>query len=167
VDVIVEAGDWAGKAVLTRLARKAIAAAARLADPGIAPDAELAVIFTDDRHIRGLNRRFRRKDKPTNVLSFPAAPAKNGRLGPLLGDIVLGHETVAREAEDAGLEIAAHATHLIVHGFLHLVGYDHMAGGEAVVMERLETAILQSIGVADPYERAPRGPARRQPKSER
>ena len=109
------------------------------------------MVFTDDAHIHRLNRHFRDKDKPTNVLSFPAGPPIGGRFGPLLGDIVLARETIAREAEGQGLTIDDHLTHLIVHGFLHLVGYDHVEDADAAVMERLETAILASLGIADPY----------------
>ena len=118
----------------------------------IDPGAELTVIFTDDAHIRVLNRRFRGKDKPTNVLSFPAArPPKARSFGPHLGDIVLGFQTVASEAENGGLVLEDHLTHLIVHGLLHLLGYDHDTDAKAVMMERLETAILASLGIADPY----------------
>ena len=101
--------------------------------------------------MRRLNRDYRGKDKPTNVLSFPRRRLLAGRLGPLLGDIVLAAETVAREAEDEGLALDDHLTHLIVHGFLHLLGYDHEDEAEAAVMEGLETAILGGLGIADPY----------------
>ena len=127
-------------------------AAAQAADlPDIADDAEVSMVFTDDARIQVLNRQYRGKDRPTNVLSFPAAPLVPGRLGPPLGDIVLARETIALESEAQGLDFADHLTHLIVHGFLHLLGYDHEAHGEAVVMERLETAILGRLGIADPY----------------
>jgi probable rRNA maturation factor len=119
--------------------------------PEIAEDAEVSLVFTDDSSVRLLNRQYRGQDRPTNVLSFPAAPLASGRLGPPLGDIVLARETIASECEAQGLDFADHLTHLIVHGFLHLLGYDHEADGEAVVMERLETAILGRLGIADPY----------------
>ncbi len=145
IDIVVEAGTWPKKPALKALAARAIAAAAAFikAPPG----AELAITFTDDAHIRILNRQFRKKDRPTNVLSFPAGPPGSA----LLGDIILGHDTVAREAEDAGLAFDDHLIHLIVHGFLHLLGHDHEIDSEALVMERLETSILGGIGIADPY----------------
>lgn len=145
VDLIVEAGAWPRKAALKALASRAIAAAAAAVE--VPPEAELAITFTDDAHVRVLNRQFRKKDKPTNVLSFPAGPPGSA----LLGDIVLGHETVAEEAENQGLALGDHVIHLIVHGFLHLLGYDHVIETEALAMERLETAILRSIGIADPH----------------
>ena len=151
VDVIVEAGDWPSRARLRRLAGAAVAAAAGATAERIADGAEVSVVFTDDARMRGLNRTYRRKDRPTNVLSFPAGPPVQGRHGPLLGDLFLGAETVAAEAEAQGLTLADHLTHLIVHGFLHLLGHDHMADDEAEVMEALETAILGTMGIADPY----------------
>ena len=152
IDVVVEAGDWPGKAAL-----EALASARRrphLPMPCVASlphRRKSSVIFTDDAHIRRLNRRFRKKDKPTNVLSFPAGPPVGGRFGPLLGDIVLASETIAREAEAQGLTIGDHLAHLVVHGFLHLVGHDHVEDADAAAMEKLETAILVTLGVADPY----------------
>ncbi len=119
--------------------------------PPLAADAEVSLVFTDDARVRVLNRQYRGKDKPTNVLSFPAAPLYSGRLGPLLGDIVMARETIVAESATQGLDFADHLTHLIIHGFLHLVGYDHETDGEAAVMERLETAILARLGIADPY----------------
>jgi probable rRNA maturation factor len=109
------------------------------------------VVFTDDARVRVLNARYRGKDSSTNVLSFPAPAAIKGRLGPMLGDVVLAAETVAREAVEQGLALDAHLTHLLVHGFLHLAGYDHEDEAEATVMETLETAILGRLGIADPY----------------
>lgn len=150
-DILIEAGDWPEEAGLRRMVDDALATSlARLA-PSLAPGAELSVVFTDDAHMRNLNRRHRGKDSSTNVLSFPQARAAAGALGPLLGDIVLAAETVRNEAEDAGLAISAHLTHLIVHGFLHLLGYDHETDGDAGVMEGHETAILSALGIADPY----------------
>ncbi|MCP4385504.1 MAG: rRNA maturation RNase YbeY [Hyphomicrobiales bacterium] len=126
------------------------AAAGRTAER-LAADAEVAVLFTDDAAARDLNRRFRGLDKATNVLSFPAGPPVAGRSGPLLGDVVLAYETVQREAGGLGLGLEAHVTHLIVHGFLHLIGYDHETDKQAVAMERLETSIMRDLGLADPY----------------
>jgi probable rRNA maturation factor len=108
-------------------------------------------VFTDDASVRVLNRQYRGQDRATNVLSFPAAPLHPGRLGPLLGDIVMARETIAAESAAAGLDFADHLTHLMIHGFLHLVGHDHESDDEAAIMERLETAILGRLGIADPY----------------
>jgi probable rRNA maturation factor len=115
-------------------------------------EAEVSVLFTDDTRIRVLNRQFRGRDRPTNVLSFPAAPMNPGRLGPALGDLALALETVTGEATSLGLTLNNHVTHLIIHGFLHLLGFDHEVESEAVAMERLEAAILARLGIADPYE---------------
>jgi len=155
VDTIVEAGDWAGKTEnrtrLEQLAEGAVAGAIARTEPLIAPAAEVAIVFSDDAHIRALNRRFREKDAPTNVLSFPAGPPVAGRYGPLLGDVVLAFETVAAEAAEKGVPFDDYVSHMIVHGFLHLLGYDHETDEEAVVMEGLETAIMKDLGIADPY----------------
>jgi probable rRNA maturation factor len=148
----MEGGDWPPEAELQALVDRAIAACAAAGDlPPIAEEAEVSLVFSDDAHIRDLNRQYRGKDSPTNVLSFPAAPQIPGRFGPLLGDIVLARETVVAEAATAGLTVADHLTHLIVHGFLHLLGHDHEKDDEAAVMESLETAILDRLGIADPY----------------
>jgi len=119
--------------------------------PPLAADCELSLVFTDDAHVRRLNRDFRKKDSPTNVLSFPAPAGADGRLGPILGDVVLARETVVREADAEGLTMEAHLAHLILHGFLHILGYDHADEAEATAMERLETAVLGGLGIADPY----------------
>ena len=113
---------------------------------------ELSVVFSDDTHIRRLNAGWRDRDKPTNVLSFPAFPVKPGeKLPPMLGDIVLASETVAREAELEGKPLDHHITHLVVHGVLHLLGHDHESDADADCMEALETRILADLGVPDPY----------------
>lgn len=120
---------------------------------------EISLVFTDDAEQRSLNRDYRMKDRPTNVLSFPSmddggmndrGPAAAGQPR-LLGDVVLARETVAREARAQGKSMAAHTTHLLVHGTLHLLGYDHQEPAEASEMEALETAILAGLGIADPY----------------
>jgi probable rRNA maturation factor len=113
---------------------------------------EISLVFTGDDDIRTINEAWRDQDKPTNVLSFPAFPLQpGGRPGPMLGDIVLAEETLRREALDLGIAFDDHLTHLLVHGFLHLFGYDHMTDEEAAVMEGLETRILAELGLADPY----------------
>jgi probable rRNA maturation factor len=155
IDILVEAGTWPSPRKLRVLARRSLAPAVQRVRRKLPGDAELSLVFTDDAHIRVLNKRHRKKDKATNVLSFPA-PSGRGAFGPMLGDIVFASETVTREAERDGISLEDHLTHLIVHGFLHLLGYDHENGRDATVMEGLETAILAHIGIADPYgERAP------------
>jgi probable rRNA maturation factor len=131
-------------------------------------EGELAIVLTDDKAIRALNRDWRRKDAATNVLSFPAKnpvkkptmkPTKNPSRKPratrgtphLLGDIVIAYETTEREARAEHKPFAHHLAHLAVHGFLHLVGYDHAADDEANAMEGLETAILARLDVPNPY----------------
>jgi probable rRNA maturation factor len=119
---------------------------------------EIAVKLTSDAEVHGLNRAYRDKDRPTNVLSFPmvqddllqaTANTDDGEV--LLGDIVLAEGVCAAEAEDKGISVVDHATHLIVHGTFHLLGYDHMDDNEAEAMEALEIAALASLGLADPY----------------
>lgn len=113
---------------------------------------ELSLLFTDDASIRKINAEWRSQDKPTNVLSFPAFPLQPGGMpGPMLGDIIFAYETVAREAAELEKPFEAHLSHLLVHGFLHLFGYDHMNDEEATIMEGLETRILLGLGLSDPY----------------
>ncbi|ABF53868.1 rRNA maturation RNase YbeY [Sphingopyxis alaskensis] len=151
-----DALDWAARAAEAVAAAFAITPFAALADA--APLVEVAVRLTDDAEVHTLNRDFRGRDKPTNVLSFPQvqndlleslANSDDGEI--LLGDIVLARETCAREADEKGVSLAAHATHLIVHGALHLVGYDHMDDVSAAAMEALEVKALASLGIANPY----------------
>ncbi len=112
---------------------------------------EVSVVLTDDAAIRRLNRDWRHIDKPTNVLSFPAAVLENGAPEPLLGDIVIAYETVARESAEEHKPFLHHLAHLAVHGFLHLMGYDHETDSQADAMEGLERDILAGLGIADPY----------------
>ena len=151
IDVAVEAGAWADESALQALAEQAVkAVVARL---GLADAAsELSIVFTDDSSIQTLNAEWRDKDKPTNVLSFPAFEIKPGDTpGPMLGDIVIAHETVKSEAELEGKSFDDHLRHLIVHGFLHLLGYDHEKDTDAEEMEAVERVILADMGVSDPY----------------
>lgn len=154
--VAVEAGVWPAKAKLRALARRAIGAAEKaLAADGEAlppenPDRELSVLFTDDARIHELNRKWRGKDKATNVLSFPQAG------GLLLGDVILSAETLQREAALADKPLEDHMAHLLIHGYLHLLGYDHEAVDDAEKMERLERVALKSLGISDPYATLPR-----------
>jgi probable rRNA maturation factor len=131
-------------------ADEAVRAAMRLAKPRVSGPAELSIVLTDDAEQRELNRDWRGIDKSTNVLSFPQIEPFAPVFG-LLGDIILARETVEREAVEQGVPFSDHFTHLVVHGFLHVLGYDHIEDADALVMEGLETQILASLGVADPY----------------
>jgi probable rRNA maturation factor len=131
-------------------AEEAVRAALAQSKAKITGAAELSIVLTDDAEQQMLNRDWRGIDKPTNVLSFPQIEPF-GAVSGLLGDIILARETLVREAEAQGVSFADHFTHLVVHGFLHLLGYDHMDDDEALAMEGLETQILASLGVADPY----------------
>lgn len=154
LDISVEAGDWPPLAELEAVCRRATdAAMAELARPLPPMGSELSVLFTDDSHIRALNAEWRGKDKATNVLSFPAfAPRLEGPVPPLLGDIVLAAETVKREAEAEKKPFQNHLAHLVLHGFLHLLGYDHETDGEAEEMESMERRVLARLAIPDPYE---------------
>lgn len=113
---------------------------------------ELSVVLTSDAAIRKLNRDWRGKDKPTNVLSFPATEGDDLRPGDLiLGDVVVAYGTVAKEAKEADKSLKDHLSHMVVHGVLHLLGYDHETVPDAETMESLETKILSQLGVSDPY----------------
>ncbi|PSH68295.1 rRNA maturation RNase YbeY [Phyllobacterium brassicacearum] len=152
IDVLVETDGWAEETALHDLSTRAIAAAWQELHEGEQPESELSLVFTDDAAIRELNNDWRDKDKPTNVLSFPAFNLKPGQKpGPMLGDIVIARETVAREALDEQKPFDDHLTHLVVHGFLHLLGYDHLTDAEAEEMEGLERKILARIAIPDPY----------------
>lgn len=114
------------------------------------PQCELSLVFVDDQAIRALNEVHRGKDKATNVLSFPIDEAADP-FGPMLGDIVFAYETVDREAAALDLAFSAHLSHLCIHGFLHLLGYDHIEEDEAEKMESVEVAILSNLGLENPY----------------
>ena len=150
LDIMVEAGDWSRLEGAEDLAQRAAEAAVIVAEE-TEEDFEVSVMLTDDAHIRELNRTWRQKDKPTNVLSFPA-PDQPGAEGPRhLGDIALAYETLVRESEEESKALADHFAHLIVHGILHLLGYDHEDEEEAEDMEALEVKALATLGIADPY----------------
>jgi probable rRNA maturation factor len=150
IDISVEAGNWPDGAALTRLVDRAVSAV--LAETAVAGRSELGIVFSDDAHIRSLNAGWRGKDMPTNVLSFPAFPlARGGPLPPMLGDIVLAAETVAREAALEDKPAENHITHLVIHGLLHLLGYDHETDADAEEMEAIERAALARLAIPDPY----------------
>ncbi len=146
------AGQWEA------LAERACAAT-QAVEPALAnPRLVVSLLFTSDEEVHALNREWRERDKPTNVLSFPMlARADLVHLDPegppeMLGDIALAHGTCAREAAEKGVSLEDHATHLIIHGLLHLAGHDHVeSDAEAEAMEKLEIAALAKLGIADPY----------------
>ena len=147
VDVLIESPLWEKEPRAAETIERAIGAAAEAID---APLGEVVVMLADDETIRGLNRDWRKIDKPTNVLSFPAG--KTPGIEPaMLGDIVIAYETLTRECEDEDRVFLNHLAHLAVHGFLHLMGYDHQSDSEAEAMEQLETAILARLDMPDPY----------------
>ncbi|HRE45005.1 MAG TPA: rRNA maturation RNase YbeY [Terricaulis sp.] len=140
IDFILEADPWAGY-------EDALARALQLAAQAEEEAGSVAVLLADDAAIAALNQQFRDKPGPTNVLSFPPAAGEAG----FLGDIALAAETIAREAENQGKSFVHHASHLVVHGFLHLLGYDHLEPEDAERMEARERAILAELGIEDPY----------------
>lgn len=147
-----EAHDW--QSFASRAASAAAGVAPELGNPRL----QASLLFADDAEVQALNRQWRGKDQPTNVLSFPMLTRADlldlAADGPpqLLGDIALAYETCVREAAAKGLPVTAHATHLIVHGLLHLAGHDHVtSASDAEAMEALEIKALASLGLADPY----------------
>ena len=162
LEIAVRSARWRKRRGAQSVVRKAVLAAAKAASK--AP-AELAIVLSDDSAIKTLNRDWRGKNTATNVLSFPAAPARTSTQAakssrkfrqpiPYIGDIVIAYQTTAREAEAEGKPFSHHLAHLAVHGFLHLLGYDHETDRDAEEMEDLERRILRRLAVPDPY--APR-----------
>jgi probable rRNA maturation factor len=147
VEIAIEAGDWKTLSHPADTVRRAAAAA--LASAGL-HDGEVGILLTDDAHVRALNRKWRAKDEPTNVLSFLSPFSEPGEPR-FLGDVVLACETVIREAAAEGKSADHHLAHLVVHGVLHLLGRDHASDGEAEAMERQEREALAAVGVPDPY----------------
>ena len=153
-EVLVVADCWQSEPRAEAVIQRAIAAAAEAVDDDVA-DAELAVMLTDDAGIRTLNANWRGIDKPTNVLSFPAlqpeGPQTDDDPPRMLGDIAIAYETMRKEAGDERKPFDHHLSHLAVHGFLHLIGYDHETDDDAETMEALEQEILAQLGIPDPY----------------
>ena len=147
VDFDAPSPQWQTLAGAEDAVRAAIAAAAELAPSG----GEMSVVLTDDAAVKELTRAWRGIDKPPNVLSFPASAPKGPGLPLLLGDVIVAYETLAREARDEDKPVLHHLAHLVVHGYLHLLGYDHQTDSEADAMEGLERQILARLKIADPY----------------
>lgn len=150
-DMAINAEGWQNEETLRRLVDSVMQAT--LQELGFDKiDSELSLVFTNDADIREINGKWRHIDKPTNVLSFPAFALQPGQEpGEILGDIVIARETVAREAAEEHKSFDDHLSHLVVHGLLHLMGYDHQNDEEAEQMETLERKILASLGISDPY----------------
>lgn len=150
-DVAINADGWQSEHSLRMLVDRVLEATLHVLEFDDV-DSELSLVFTDDANIRTINSKWRHIDKATNVLSFPAFSIQPGqRPGPILGDIVIARETVQREAQEENKSFDDHLSHLIVHGLLHLTGYDHQNDEEAKQMESLERKILASLGISDPY----------------
>ena len=144
IDVLVDSEHWQGVGAAKSVVRRAVMKAAAVLSTS---PTELAIVLTDDSTMRMLNCNWRGVDAATNVLSFATRNAG----GRHLGDIVLAYETIKREAQRARKPFAHHLTHLAVHGFLHLLGYDHQSDADARAMETAERAILDKLAVPDPY----------------
>jgi probable rRNA maturation factor len=182
LDISVASSLWRGLPRARGLARETIAACVAESEAVAREGAEVSLCLADDASLRALNLRWRGMDKATNVLSFPSGasvdavadrvgrdqrsrlqprrdqrsrlqPARDQRSRLQLGDIALAYETLAREADELGVPLADHYRHLVAHGFLHLIGYDHETDEEAERMEALETGILARLGAANPYAR--------------
>ena len=151
VEVVRHGDAWARSPISDPAIELAANAAFTVALPAESAPCEITIALTDDAEIRALNRTWRDKDRPTNVLSFPAgeAPGAQGALG----DVVIAYETTEREAREDGVAHSDHVSHLVVHGVLHLLGFDHRDDAEAEKMEDLERQALASLGIADPYAR--------------
>ncbi|MCZ2328065.1 rRNA maturation RNase YbeY [Bartonella sp. F02] len=151
IDITIKNAEWEKEEVLYDITKKAL----QTTFQHISLDnitSELSLLFTDDKHMAEINAQWRNKNQSTNVLSFPAFPLKAGtKPGFMLGDIVIARETVMREAQEEGKLFQEHLTHMIIHGILHLLGYDHETDEEAHQMEQLEREILQKLLIKDPY----------------
>jgi len=143
IDIREEAGDWSGLGDLDVLCSQALMAALKIVDA----QGEVAVLFTDDAQIQAINAQYRGKDKPTDVLSFPGQPQLDGHVG----DIAISHGVSSRDAAAQGKTLKAHITHLLIHGYFHLMGFDHMEDTAAVEMMDMERRALASLGISDPY----------------
>ena len=149
IDIAVEHEAWRGLGDLETLAARAGAAVLLASAIHAADGVEWSIVLADDAFVRALNARWRGKDKPTNVLSFPTNEATRKHA---IGDVVVAWETSAREADERGWSMPNYLAHLLVHGLLHLLGYDHETDQEAEAMEAVEARALASLGIASPFE---------------
>ena len=146
VDIDVDDDRWLKAIDPDRLSALARSAAGRLTG-------QIAISLSSDAEVRSLNKQYRGFDKPTNVLSFPAARSEQAALAHPIGDIIVAYETAEREARELRIALGDHTAHLVVHGVLHLLGHDHGSDAEAEAMEAEERRILGAFGIADPYSR--------------
>ncbi len=152
IDITVSAEGWSDEPHLMGILTKAIKSVAETAKLKWPQDAELSVLFTNDKQMASINGEWREKNQPTNVLSFPGSDVEIGEQSDfMIGDLVFAYETVKREALDQEKQFEDHLTHLIIHGFLHLFGYDHIEENQAEQMEALEIKSLAQMGINDPY----------------
>ncbi|WP_208437764.1 rRNA maturation RNase YbeY [Bartonella taylorii] len=151
IDITIENSGWNDEKMLYNITEKALTTTMHhLSLENVV--SEVSLLFTDDKHMAQINAQWRNKNEPTNVLSFPAFPLKVGQTpGLILGDIIIAREIVALEASTEGKLFQDHLTHMIVHGVLHLLGYNHETDEEADQMEKLEKEILQKLCIKDPY----------------
>lgn len=149
IEIAVECAEWGRPDLLDALVAESVRTVLDETGERLREGAEVSFLFGDDARVRELNRQFRGKDQPTNVLSFPGPEPLESAL--FLGDIALAFETIAREAREQGKTLQDHSRHMIVHGFLHLLGYDHEDDAEADEMEAWEVRILRALGVENPY----------------
>lgn len=154
VEVMHHCSAWDESSVSDESVAHAAQAAFAKARPQTAQSCEVAIVLSNDAEMRDLNRTWRKMDKPTNVLSFPASEAPNEFA--TLGDVVIAYETVQAEAAKARIPLSDHVSHLVVHGVLHLLGFDHLEDRQAEEMEALERKALASLGIADPFAREAR-----------
>jgi probable rRNA maturation factor len=154
ISIQIQSPLWKAEPAAEQTVRDAIAVAAATLSTA---DNEVSILLTDDKAIRLLNHEWRGIDKPTNVLSFPAAATKASGRMPLFGDIVIAYETLKRECDDEGRNFLHHLAHLTVHGFLHLIGYDHQIDTQAEAMEGLERKVMSRMQMPDPYRVRDRG----------
>lgn len=150
IDISIEHEPWQQLGDVIEMVERALDHAGRAVAERIPDGAEVSVVLSDNATVKQLNAQWRGQDKATNVLSFASNDA-DGPLSPLLGDIILAFETLERECHEQDKSLPDHLSHLVVHGFLHLLGYDHIADDEAETMEDMERSILASLGIADPY----------------
>jgi probable rRNA maturation factor len=150
IDILVQSPLWSAQPLAEQTVREAIVAASAMIST---KNGELSIVLTDDSSIRALNRQWRGIDKPTNVLSFPGLGIDDGPR--MFGDIVIAYEALKRECEQDQREFLHHLAHLAVHGFLHLIGYDHETDAEADKMEGLESRIMTRLNLPDPYRARP------------